>query len=171
MPISENRSAFDNRRRFRRFSPPAAVPVLMEQSTGLMKFFGPRRPNVAESLADLSEGGALFVTTERIEVGRRVKVRIVFGTLNDSLEAEGVAVRCCRRASSARHRSLVAVRFDALEAPAARKIESIRSYLESPAYRQKETQRAVAMRSERGGSGSDVWERSALEGRARRLHA
>ncbi|MBI2931786.1 MAG: PilZ domain-containing protein [Planctomycetes bacterium] len=129
------------RRRYRRFLPRGCDMVLVEEASGLFKvFFNGSKKNVALAVVDLSEGGARFITRAKLKMGSKVNVKINVRLFSDSIETLGTVCWVAEHAQRFGH-YYVAVSFDKLDPVRVRKISSIREYLQSPEYKQKEETR------------------------------
>jgi hypothetical protein len=111
-----------------------AVPVVYEQ--GFLASIGIGRNNQARSAVNLSEGGVLVRTHEPMTGGAKVKVRLEIGSLNDTIEAEGV-VRWCFQSAKEELNFYAGIEFTNMPRPVASKIAKLRGYFTSPEYLQK----------------------------------
>jgi len=115
-----------------RFHVDDAVPLVYER--GLLTAIGIGRINQAKSAVNLSEGGLLVRTHDRMKNGAKVKVRLEIEKFKDVIEAEGV-VRWCFQSAKEAGNYYAGIRFTKLPAPAASKIAKLRGYFTSPEYR------------------------------------
>jgi Tfp pilus assembly protein PilZ len=121
-----------------RFRIDDAVPLVYKKS--LLASLGINRTNQAEAAVNLSEGGMLIRTTDRMKAGTRVKVRLEIERFKDILEAEGV-VRWCFQSAKAGSTYYAGIRFTKVPAPVALKISKLRGYFTSPEYRSRHANR------------------------------
>jgi hypothetical protein len=121
-----------------RFHVDDAVPLVYEK--GLLTAIGIGRTNQARSAVNLSEGGLLVRTHDRMKNGAKVKVRLEIEKLKDIIEAEGV-VRWCFQSAKEVGSFYAGIRFTKLPAPAASKIAKLRGYFTSPEYRSRNASR------------------------------
>lgn len=129
------------RRRYKRFLPRECDLSLVQEQTGFLKIFlGRHKQNMARAVVDLSEGGARFVTKGRLAVGTHVRVTINVRLFNDTLNFTGTVCWVSEHQQRGKQ-YYTGVLFDAISPLQARKISSIRDYLLSPQYRQKEETR------------------------------
>jgi len=101
---------------------------------GFLTSIGLGRANKARAAINLSEGGALLLAQEEIEVGTKVLVRIELERFGDVIEAEGV-VAWSSRSSRGETDHYTGIRFDALAPEALKKIALMRECINSPEYR------------------------------------
>lgn len=133
--------AGSDRRRHRRFLPRECDLTLMKEATGILKVLGMGgKDNLAHAVVDLSEGGARFITKVKLSIGTRVGVTINVRLFNDTIKANGTVCWSGVHASKS-GQYYCAVIFEKLDAVQARKIHSIREYLNSPEYKQKQETR------------------------------
>ena len=111
-----------------------AVPLVYEH--GLLTSLGIGRINQARAAVNLSEGGVLVRTHDRMKSGAKVKVRLEIDSLNDVIEAEGV-VRWCFQCAKEQSNFYAGIRFTKVPPPVASKIAKLRGYFTSPEYRNK----------------------------------
>lgn len=128
-----------DRRRHKRFTPRVCDLTLIPNTKGFLSLFG-KKKNVALAVIDLSEGGCRFVTHSQLAVGSHVRVDIHMKLFKDTFEAEGLVAWCCAHPSRT-SLFLVGVCFKKTDPAHDRKIASIRDYLSSPEFRQKESTR------------------------------
>lgn len=125
-------------RRNARFLIEGASPVVYERN--LLAFLGIGRENRAQSAVNLSEGGILVRTYDRMKPGTRVKVRLEFTKFNDIIESNGI-VRWCFQSAREESTFYTGIRFEKLAAPAASKTAQLRGYFTSPEYRSRSVAR------------------------------
>lgn len=111
-----------------------AVPLVYEQ--GLLASLGIGRVNQARAAVNLSEGGILVRTHDRMKSGTKVKVRLEIEKFKDIIEAEGV-VRWCFQSAKEESNYYAGIRFTDVPGPVASKIARLRGYYTSPEYRSK----------------------------------
>ena len=109
-----------------------AVPLVYKQ--GLLASLGIGRSNQARAAVNLSEGGILVRTHDRMVTGTKVKVRLEIGKFKDVIEAEGV-VRWCFQSAKEESNFYAGIRFVRMPAPLASKIAKLRGYFTSPEYK------------------------------------
>lgn len=108
-----------------------AVPLVYEH--GFLTSLGIGRVNQARAAVNLSEGGMLVRTHDRMKSGTKVKVRLEIDKLNDVLETEGV-VRWCFQGAKEESNFYAGIRFTNVPPPLASKIAKLRGYFTSPEY-------------------------------------
>jgi Tfp pilus assembly protein PilZ len=118
-----------------RFQIEDAVPLVYEK--GLLTAFGIGRTNQARTAINLSEGGILVRTNDRMKNGIKVKVRLEIEKFKDVIEAEGV-VRWCFQSAKQENHYYAGIRFTHVPAQAASKIARLRGYFTSPEYRSRQ---------------------------------
>jgi len=118
-----------------RFSIDDAIPLVYEK--GLLTAIGIGRNNQAKEAVNLSEGGILVRTREKMKHGTKVKVRLEIEKFKDVIEAEGV-VRWCFQAAKEEHNFYAGIRFTHVPAAAAAKIARLRGYFTSPEYKSRQ---------------------------------
>jgi len=111
-----------------------AVPLVYEQ--GLLTSIGIGRTNQARSAVNLSEGGCLVRTHDRMKSGAKVKVRLAIDKLDDVIEAEGVVAWCFQCAKDETN-FFAGISFQNVPPNVASKIARLRGYFTSPEYRSK----------------------------------
>lgn len=109
-----------------------AVPLVYEK--GLLSALGIGRTNQARAAVNLSEGGILVRTHDRMKTGTKVKVRLEIEKFKDVIEAEGV-VRWCFQSAREESNFYAGIRFTHIPPPVASKIAKLRGYFTSPEYR------------------------------------
>lgn len=111
-----------------------AIPVVYEH--GFLTSIGIGRINQARAAVNLSEGGVLVRTHDRMKSGTKVKVRLEIEKLNDIIEAEGVVCWCFQCAKEESN-FYAGIRFTQVPPSVASKIAKLRGYFTSPEYRSK----------------------------------
>ena len=111
-----------------------AVPLVYEH--GFLTSIGIGRINQARAAVNLSEGGMLVRTHDRMKSGTKVKVRLEIDKLKDVIETEGI-VRWCFQCAKEESNFYAGIRFENLPPPIASKIAKLRGYFTSPEYRSK----------------------------------
>ncbi len=119
-------------RRSARFHVDDAVPLVYRKS--LLTVLGFGRINEARAAVNLSEGGILIRTGDRVKSGVPVRVRLEIGKFNDVIEAEGV-VRWCFRSAAEEKDFFAGIRFTAIADAALLKIRRLHGFFTSPEYR------------------------------------
>ncbi len=146
-PTPGSASKPNERRRHHRFEVDECQATLYRE--GLLSAFGVRRDNRARAALDLSEGGARFLTHERIPIGTKVRMLIQMEKYKDTIQASG-EVRWCYQSAKKPQDFYAGVQFTDLDPAQIRKITLMRDWFTSPQYRAvKETKRKKA------GSGGD----------------
>lgn len=126
----------ENARRFPRFKVDDAAAVVMYPEKQLLNFVGLGKQNRAKAAINLSEGGVLVRTTEKIPRGTKVRLSISIEKFGDKFECLG-EVRWCYQAARSEKEYYAGVRFLDLPANEAKKIEKMRGWFTSPEYKQK----------------------------------
>lgn len=117
-----------------RFRIDDTVPLVYEQ--GLLSTLGIGRTNQARAAINLSEGGILVRTHDKMKNGTKVKVRLEIEKFKDVIEAEGV-VRWCFQSAKEANNFYAGIRFTKVAPGVASKIARLRGYFTSPEYRSK----------------------------------
>lgn len=125
-------------RRSARFHVDDAVTLVYRK--GLLQSLGIGRTNEARAAVNLSEGGILIRTRDRIKNGTKVKVRLDIEKFKDVIEAEGV-VRWCVQGAGDDGDYYAGILFTRVPAPAVAKIARLRGYFTSPEYRSRNAAR------------------------------
>jgi len=125
-------------RRSTRFQIDDAVTLVYKK--GLLQALGIGRKNEARAAVNLSEGGILIRTRDRVKTGTRVKVRLELEKFKDVIEAEGV-VRWCFKAASDDGDFYAGIRFTQVSGASATKISRLCGYFTSPEYRSRNAAR------------------------------
>ena len=99
----------------------------------LLQTLGIGRTNEARAAVNLSEGGILIRTRERIKSGTKVNVRLDIEKFKDVIEAEGVVRWCVQGADESDY--YAGILFTRVPAAALAKIVRLRGYFTSPEYR------------------------------------
>ena len=110
---------------------------------GFLSMFGIGRSNKAQSLMNLSEGGALVLATEQVPPGSRVRVRVDMEKYKDVFEADGM-VRWCTRSRRRNGDFHLGIQFDSMPEAQARKLAKMRDWFTSSAYKARASTRARA---------------------------
>lgn len=119
-------------RRSARFHIDDAVTLVYRK--GLLQTLGIGRVNEARAAVNLSEGGILVRTHDRVKAGTKVKVRLEIEKFKDVIEAEGV-VRWCFKGANDESEFYAGIRFTEVPDAAVHKIARLRGYFTSPEYR------------------------------------
>ena len=119
-------------RRSIRFQLEGAVTLVYKKN--LLSTLGIGRVNEARAAINLSEGGILIRTRDKVKNGTKVKVRLELEKFKDVIEAEGV-VRWCFRGAAEGSDYFAGIRFTDVPDAAAAKISQLRGYFTSPEYR------------------------------------
>lgn len=123
----------ENIRRWHRFKVDDAAAVVLYPEK-LLNFMGLGRSNRAKAAVNLSEGGVLVRTTEKLKQGTRVKLTISIEKFSDRFECVGV-VRWCYAAARSDTVYYAGVSFVDLPPADIKKIEKMRSWFTSPEHR------------------------------------
>jgi Tfp pilus assembly protein PilZ len=119
-------------RRSARFHIDDAITLVYNKT--LLSGLGIGRSNEARAAVNLSEGGILIQTHDRVKNGTSVKVRLDLEKFKDVIEAEGV-VQLCVKGASENSGYYAGIRFTQLPEQAKAKIARLRGYFTSPEYR------------------------------------
>lgn len=125
-------------RRSTRFHIDDAVTLVYRK--GFLQALGIGRVNEARAAVNLSEGGILIRTHDRVKNGTKVKVRLEIEKFKDVIEAEGV-VRWCFKGAGGEGEFYAGIRFTRVSDPSASKIARLRGYFTSPEYRSRNAAR------------------------------
>jgi len=125
-------------RRSRRFPVDDAIPLVYRK--GLLQALGIGRVNEARAAVNLSEGGILIRTRDRVKNGTKVKVRLEIEKFKDVIQAEGV-VRWCWKGASGDSEFYAGIRFTHVDDQSASKIARLCGYFTSPEYRSRSAAR------------------------------
>jgi hypothetical protein len=120
------------RRRHSRFEIEDCHATLYRE--GLLTVLGVGKSNRARAALDLSEGGARFLTIERLPVGCKVRIIIQVERYKDQIEAVG-EVRWSYQSGKSSQDFYAGVEFLDLPAVEKRKISTMRDWFTSPQYR------------------------------------
>ena len=101
---------------------------------GFLTSIGLGRVNKARAAINLSEGGTLLLTRERIETGTRVLVRIEMERFEDVIEAEGI-VSWCEQSGKNDKDWYAGIEFKGLTPADGKKIANMREWFTSPEYK------------------------------------
>ena len=112
-----------------RFSVDEVIPLVYVK--GLLTSIGIGRTNQAQEAMNLSEGGILVRTKQKLKSGMRVKVRLQIEKFKDVIEAEG-KVRWCFQQAQDKSDYFAGIQFANLGPGVAAKISSLRGYFTSP---------------------------------------
>lgn len=115
-----------------RFQVDDAVPLVYRKT--LLTALGISRRNEARAAVNLSEGGILVRTDDRVQSGTRVKVRLEIGKFKDVIGAEGV-VRWCFKGAGEDAGYFAGIHFTRVSKADADTIVRLRGYFTSPEYR------------------------------------
>jgi len=103
---------------------------------GLLTGLGIGRNNEARAAVNLSEGGILVRTHDRLKSGTKVRVRLEIEKFKDVIDAEGVVCWCFQSASD-QDDYYAGIRFSKLSPKVASKISRLCGYFTSPEYKQR----------------------------------
>ena len=114
-----------------RFRVDGINPVVYEKS--MLSTVGIGRKNQARSAINLSEGGLLIRSHDRLKIGTSVRVRLEIEKFNDVIEADGI-VRWCFQSATDATDFYAGLQFLKLPSSIVNKIARLRSYFTSPEY-------------------------------------
>jgi Tfp pilus assembly protein PilZ len=123
-----------------RFKVENVTPVVYEK--GLLAQFGIGCVNRAREAINLSTGGLLVRTSDRIAKGTKVGVHLEVEKFNDVIEAEGVVRWCFQAAKDSRH-FYAGIQFTKISKGDTQKIAQLQGYFTSPEYKQKTARRKL----------------------------
>lgn len=115
-----------------RFPIEDAVPLVYPKT--FLTTLGIGRSNEARSAVNLSAGGILISTRDRLRNGTKVRIRLHLEKFKDVIEAEGI-VRWCSKGAGEGADYYAGIRFTWVPDPAALKISRLRGYFTSAEYR------------------------------------
>jgi Tfp pilus assembly protein PilZ len=115
-----------------------AVTLVYRKS--LLTVLGFGRVNEARAAVNLSEGGILIRSRNRVKSGTRVKVRLEIEKFKDVIEAAGV-VRWCFQGTGDEPAYFAGIRFTRVPESALVKIRRLRGYFTSPEVRSRNAAR------------------------------
>ena len=115
-----------------RFPIDDAVPLVYPKT--FLSTLGIGRSNEARAAVNLSAGGLLIRTRDRLRNGTPVKIRLHLAKFKDVIEAEGI-VRWCSKGAGEGTDYYAGIRFTRVPDPEALKISRLRGYFTSPEYR------------------------------------
>jgi hypothetical protein len=124
-----------NLRRWHRFNIDDEASVVLYPEK-LLTFMGLGRSNRAKAAINLSEGGVLVRTTEKIPKGTRVRLTISIEKFGDRFECVG-EVSWCYAAAHSTKEYYAGIRFIDLPPEDMKKIAKMRSWYTSKEYRHK----------------------------------
>ncbi len=127
-----------DRRRHPRFPVDECTVVL--QRSGIIATIGLRKENIARDLLDLSEGGMRVRTAERLEIGAKVRIRLVLTRYSDEIEAWG-EVRWTATPPLHPSEHTAGIKFTKIDPRHARKIANMKNWFLSPQFRHKSAQK------------------------------
>jgi len=126
-------------RRSTRFHVDDAVTLVYRK--GLLQALGIGRTNEARAAVNLSQGGILIRTRDRVQSGTPVKVRLEIEMFRDVIEAEGVVRWCWKGAGGGEGEFYAGIRFTRVAEESASKISRLCGYFTSPEYRSRNAAR------------------------------
>jgi hypothetical protein len=118
-------------RKSRRFSIDDATTLVYRK--GLLQSLGIGRTNEARAAVNISEGGILIRSHDKVTNGTKVRVRLEIEKFKDVIEAEGEVCWCVQGTGGDDY--YAGIRFTDLPSAAATKISRLRGYFTSPEYR------------------------------------
>ncbi len=123
-----------------RFKVENVTPVVYVK--GLLTQFGLGIENRAREAINLSTGGILVRTGDRIAKGTKVGVRLEIEKFNDVVEADGVVRWCFQNAKDSRQ-FYAGIQFTKISKADTLKIAQLQGYFLSPEYKQKTARRKL----------------------------
>ena len=139
----------ENVRRWHRFKVDDAANVVLYPEK-LLNFMGLGKTNRAKAAVNLSEGGVLVRTTEKLSRGSRVRLTISIQKFSDRFECVGV-VRWCYAAARTKEDYYAGISFLDLPPADIKKIEKMRSWFTSSEYKNR-----TRFRSPKPPAGPDI---------------
>ncbi len=131
---SEPSKAVKNLRKHVRFEIDEATPLVYVK--GFLNLVGLGKSNKALDVMNLSEGGVLLKTLEKVPKGTKVHVRLKMEKYQDEFNADGV-VRWCVLNPYAPVEYFMGVQFGALKEEQAKRLLKMRDWFTSPEYKAK----------------------------------
>lgn len=138
-PADAASKAERNLRKFVRFEVDDATPLVYVK--GFMNLVGLGKSNKALEVMNLSEGGVLLKTLEKVPKGSKVHVRLKMEKYQDLFRADGV-VRWCILNPYAPVEYFMGVEFVKVRDEQAKKLRKMRDWFTSPEYKAKTGSRA-----------------------------
>jgi len=123
-----------------RFKVENVTPVVYQK--GLLTQFGIGLVNRAKEAINLSTGGILVRTSDRIPKGTKVVVHLEVEKFNDLIQAEGVVRWCFQAAKDSRH-FYAGIQFTKISKADVQKIAQLQGYFTSPEFKQKTARRKL----------------------------
>ena len=120
------------RRRYHRFSLHDATVKLYRR--GATAIFGLARLNIEGMVVDLSEGGLRLETAEQLLRDTKIHLKITVAKFNDTVEMDGLT-RWCHSDPKDEEKFTVGVEFSNLDPAVLRKLNQMRGWYTSPAYK------------------------------------
>ena len=121
------------RRRFARFAP--------DKYRAVVKKKGLIGATISETLVDLSEGGAQFISPEPVKQGTKVKVSVHMDKFGDTVGAEGQVLWVRQQTTARGERWRCGILFTDLDEDARRKLSNNASWFTSEVYLARKRQR------------------------------
>ncbi|HXX93458.1 MAG TPA: PilZ domain-containing protein [Planctomycetota bacterium] len=115
---------------------------------GFLTSIGLGKVNKARAAINLSEGGTLLLTFERIAPGTKVVVRIDMERFEDVIDVDGV-VKWCEQSGKSDKDWYAGIEFSGLDGGDSKKIARMREWFTSPEYK---TRTATRRRMKASGS-------------------
>ena len=101
---------------------------------GFLYSIGLGRANKARAAINLSEGGVMLLTREKISVDTKVTIRIEMEKFSDVIETTG-QVRWCEQSAKSDKDYYAGIQFDKLDESDLKKISQMREWFTSPEYK------------------------------------
>jgi len=133
-PSEAAEKAARNLRKHIRIEVDDATPLVYVK--GFLNFVGLGKSNKALDVMNLSEGGVLLKTLEKVPKGSKVRVRLKLEKYQDEFRADGV-VRWCVLNPYAPVEYFMGVEFVKVKDEQAKKLQKMRDLFTSPEYKAK----------------------------------
>ena len=108
---------------------------------GFMSSLGLGRSNIARGLMNLSEGGVMLRSQEKVSRGEKVHVHLKMDKYQDEFEGDGI-VRWCVPSPRKADEYLIGVQFETLKEEQAKKLAKMRDWFTSPEFKARTKVRA-----------------------------
>lgn len=130
--ISSSKAEKHNDRSSLRFQIEGATTLVYKK--GLLNNLGIGRKNEARAAINLSEGGILVRTHDRMKTGTKVRIRLELEKFKDVIHAEGHVCWCFQSAHD-EDDYYAGIKFSKLSRKSKSKIATLRGYFTSPEYK------------------------------------
>lgn len=108
---------------------------------GFMSSLGLGRNNIARSLINLSEGGVMLRSKQKVPRGEKVHVHLTMEKYQDEFEGDGI-VRWCVSHPSKAEEYYVGIQFESLKDDQVKRLIKMRDWFTSPEFKAKTKTRA-----------------------------